>query len=170
MKCPCGSGSSFNQCCCLLINNEKKSQSPEQLMRSRYSAYATKAADYIYKTYAESSKVQQSISDISAWAKETKWLRLVIHSASDYAVCNVDDKVEGSESILNNLPTVCFSAYYQHQGEYFLMKETSRFVLEDSQWRYLDGEVSNNVELATPKRNELCFCHSQKKFKHCCGS
>jgi len=166
MKCPCGSQSSFKQCCCLFINNEKKPQSPEQLMRSRYSAYATKAADYIYQTYAESSRVQQSISDISAWAKETKWLRLVIHSASAY----LESSVKDSENVLNNHPTVCFSAYYQHQGEYFLMKETSRFILEDSQWRYLDGEVSNNEELVTPKRNELCFCHSQKKFKHCCGS
>jgi len=166
MKCPCGSESSFKQCCCLFINNEKNPQSPEQLMRSRYSAYATNAADYIYQTYAESSRVLQSISDISAWAKETKWLRLVIHSASDHRENRIDD----CESILNNLPTVCFSAYYQHQGQYFLMKETSRFVLEDCQWRYLDGEVSNNEELVTPKRNELCFCYSQKKFKHCCGS
>jgi SEC-C motif-containing protein len=168
MQCPCGSDISFKQCCFLLINKEEKAQSPEQLMRSRYSAYATKAADYIYQTYAESSRALQSISDISAWAKETKWLKLIIHSASNYDVSRNIASVKKQHNE-QNLPTVCFSAYYQHQGEYFLMKETSRFILEESQWRYLDGEVSINEELVMPKRNERCFCQSNKKFKQCCG-
>jgi SEC-C motif-containing protein len=169
MQCPCGSNISFKQCCFLFINQEAQVCSPEQLMRSRYSAYATKSADYIYNTYAESSRVYQSLTDIFAWAKETKWLKLTINSASEYAEikikrsANADKKDDKSN-------TVCFSAYYQHQDAYFIMKETSRFVVEDNQWRYLDGEVSINEELPTPKRNELCFCHSNKKFKQCCGS
>jgi SEC-C motif-containing protein len=134
-------------------------------MRSRYSAYATEAADYIYQTYAQASRALQSIADISAWAKETKWLKLTINAASDYTelnAVNADNKGQ-------HLPTVCFSAYYQYQGEYFLVKETSRFVVEKGQWRYLDGEVSNNEALIAPKRNQACFCDSDKKFKQCCG-
>jgi SEC-C motif-containing protein len=134
-------------------------------MRSRYSAYATEAADYIYQTYAQASRALQSIADISAWAKETKWLKLTINAASDYTelnAVNADNKGQ-------HLPTVCFSAYYQYQGEYFLVKETSRFVVENGQWRYLDGEVSNNEALIAPKRNQACFCDSDKKFKQCCG-
>ena len=68
-----------------------------------------------------------------------------------------------------NFPTVCFSAYYKHQSKYYLMKETSRFVFEENQWRYLDGEVSTSEELVALKRNERCFCNSNKKFKQCCG-
>jgi SEC-C motif-containing protein len=168
MQCPCGSNLIFQKCCFLIISEEVKAISSEQLMRSRYSAYATKSANYIYNTYAESSKALQSIRDISMWAKETKWLKLIIHSASEYSL-NKDNDSTNSSNEDNNYPTVCFSAYYRHQGTYYLMKETSRFMLEDSQWRYLDGEVSTNEELIAPKRNELCFCNSQKKFKHCCG-
>jgi SEC-C motif-containing protein len=169
MQCPCGSNNSFKQCCFLIINEEIKAESPEQLMRSRYSAYATKSADYIYQTYAESSRVQQSIDDISQWAKETKWLKLTIHSASEYNI-GMENNVINATNEEKAFPTVSFSAYYKHQGKYCLMKETSRFIMEDSQWRYLDGAVSNNEEIVAPKRNELCFCQSQRKFKQCCGS
>jgi len=169
MQCPCGLDISFKQCCFLIITEEVKAVSPVQLMRSRYSAYATKFADYIYQTYAESSRALQSINDISQWAQETKWLMLTIHSASEYtAVTNKTS--DNSANKEHNLPTVCFSAYYKHQSKYYLMKETSRFIFEKSQWRYLDGEVSSSEELAAPKRNDLCFCQSQKKFKQCCGS
>jgi SEC-C motif-containing protein len=169
MQCPCGSDTNFKQCCFLLINQNKKAESPEQLMRSRYSAYATKSVEYIYQTYAESSKTLQSINEISEWAKETKWLRLSINSVSEYLTINDEDTSNPHES-QHNTPTVTFSAYYHHQGKYCLMKETSRFIVEDNQWRYLNGEVSINEELVTPKRNDRCFCHSNKKFKQCCGS
>ena len=169
MQCPCGSNITFKQCCFLLITEEIKAASPEQLMRSRYSAYATKSTDYIYQTYADSSKAHQSISDISEWAQETKWLRLIIHSVSKDTLVNNDDCINDQNGEYN-YPTVSFSAYYRHQGKYYLMKETSRFIIENSQWRYLDGAVSNNEELVAPKRNELCFCQSQRKFKQCCGS
>jgi SEC-C motif-containing protein len=169
MQCPCGSNISFKQCCFLFINQQAQARSPEQLMRSRYSAYAKKSADYIYNTYAESSRSHQSLTDILAWAKDTKWLKLTINSASEYADINIKKSIN-SDKKEDKSNTVCFSAYYQHQGTYFIMKETSRFIVEDSQWRYLDGEVSINEELPTPKRNELCFCYSNKKFKQCCGS
>ena len=138
-------------------------------MRSRYSAYATKSADYIYQTYAESSRVHQSICEISEWAKETKWLRLIIHSASENTLVNNENYINYQKG-KHNYPTVSFSAYYRHQGSYYLMKETSRFILENNQWHYLDGAVCNNKEIAAPKRNEPCFCQSQRKFKQCCGA
>jgi SEC-C motif-containing protein len=169
MQCPCGSNISFKQCCFLIITEEVTTISPEQLMRSRYSAYATKSADYIYQTYAKASREKQSLNDISEWAQETKWLRLIIHSASEYTI-EINNSAINAANEEQNSPTVCFSAYYKHQSHYYLMKETSRFILEGRKWRYLDGEVSSSKELAAPKRNELCFCKSQKKFKQCCGS
>ena len=132
MQCPCGSCNSYEQCCFLLISQKTFAQSPEKLMRSRYSAYAKNAAEYIYHTYAKSSQVQQSVTDIESWAEQTTWLKLLIHSASDVSLTN------------KTSPTVCFSAYYQHQGLYYLMKETSQFFLEHGEWRYLDGEVSES--------------------------
>jgi SEC-C motif-containing protein len=169
MQCPCGSNISFKQCCFLIINKDVRALSPEKLMRSRYSAYATKAVDYIYNTYANSSQKSQSKSEISAWVEETKWLKLIVNSVSDYPI----NEKEYNSVILTkeeSYPTVLFSAYYQHQGSYFLMKENSRFVLENNLWRYLDGDVNESEQLEIPNRNELCFCQSQKKFKRCCGA
>lgn len=168
MQCPCGSNISFKQCCFLIITEEVIAISPEQLMRSRYSAYATKSADYIYQTYAKTSREKQSLNDISEWAQETKWLRLIIHSASEYTI-EINNNAINDANEEQNFPTVCFSAYYKHQSKYYLMKETSRFVFEENQWRYLDGEVSTSEELVALKRNERCFCNSNKKFKQCCG-
>lgn len=172
MQCPCGSQFSFKQCCSLVIEKKLEAKSPEQLMRSRYSAYATNAADYIYHTYAQPSRALQSIVDIDEWANATTWLKLIVHSASDFSSnhCTIDESSTDFSADINSLPNVCFSAFYQHQGSYFLMKETSRFVKENNQWRYLDGEVSINEALDTPKRNEPCFCNSKKKFKKCCGA
>jgi SEC-C motif-containing protein len=160
MQCPCGSNNSFAQCCDLLISKNNSAQSPEQLMRSRYSAYATKHAEYIYKTYAKDSQVSQSIREIKEWAEQTKWLKLVIHSSSTF-------DTKHCEAIL---PTVRFSAFYQHQNQYYQLTEKSKFCLEQDQWRYVDGEISQNNELAIPNRNEPCFCGSIKKFKRCCGA
>ena len=160
MQCPCGSGNNFTQCCDLIITNKKFAQSPEQLMRSRYSAYAINNAEYIYKTYAKQSQVAQSINEIKDWAEQTTWLKLVIHSASTF------DSKHGEST----LPTVHFSAYYQHQNKYYQLTEKSKFCFEHEQWRYLDGEVSQSDELGLPSRNERCFCGSDKKFKRCCGA
>nr|WP_223270304.1 YchJ family metal-binding protein [Colwellia sp. C1TZA3] len=137
----------------------KSANSPEQLMRSRYSAYATQQADYIYFTYAHSSQAEQSIDDIAQWAATTKWLKLVIHYASDHK----------KDLAKHNNAQVEFSAFYQLHGQIWQMREKSNFVLEDTAWRYLDGEVSDSKTLNKPKRNESCFCGSEKKFKNCCA-
>ena len=158
MLCPCGSEQTYAQCCQPIIMAKKPAISPEQLMRSRYCAYANKQAEYIYLTYARSSKAQQSIDDIAQWAAHTQWLKLVIHHSSDYQ----------QDLAQHNSPQVEFSAFYQHLGQLFQMREKSNFVFEDNAWRYLDGNVSDSKVLKKPKRNDVCFCGSEKKFKHCC--
>lgn len=159
MLCPCGSERAFNLCCQPYILNKITPRTPEQLMRSRYSAYATQQAEYIYNTYAQTSRKSQSIDDISQWAAATKWIKLIIHSSSDFNV-----QLEKSE-----LAQVEFSAFYQYQGDIWQMCECSNFIYEDKQWRYLDGKVSESDALSKPKRNEACFCGSKKKFKQCCA-
>jgi len=159
MLCPCGSERAYTQCCQAIILAEKSASSPEQLMRSRYSAYAKKQAEYIYFTYALSSQAEQAIDDIVQWAAQTRWLKLIIHQASDF-----------KKNLANNEKAqVEFSAFYQHQGQIWQMRERSNFVIEEDAWRYLDGDVSQSKVLNKPKRNELCFCGSENKFKHCCA-
>tara|TARA_R110000737_G_scaffold317535_1_gene328239 strand:- start:9152 stop:9640 length:489 start_codon:yes stop_codon:yes gene_type:complete len=160
MLCPCGSERAYALCCQAIIIAKTPANSPEQLMRSRYSAYANKQAQYIYLTYAHSSKAEQSLEDIAQWAAQTKWLKLVIHHSSDYQ----------KDLTNHNCAQVEFSAFYQHLGQFFHMREKSNFVLEDNAWRYLDADVSESKVLNKPTRNDVCFCGSEKKFKHCCAN
>lgn len=158
MLCPCGSTLSFNACCQLFITHEKKPTTAEQLMRSRFSAYASKNGQYIYDTYGIRQKSKQSFTDIQTWAEECTWLALVIHESSER---NVE-----------------FSAYFISDNTLCELRERSNFTLEQGEWRYTDGEVTVNNELANIKRNEVCPCNHYptgwsakkgKKFKHCCG-
>jgi len=155
MLCPCGSDNNFDVCCELIISGKEKARSPEKLMRSRYSAYATNNAEYIFNTYALSSKKSQTLADISSWAKETTWLKLTIINSSTF------NKVE--------YPTVTFEATYKSDNTFYMMKETSRFVTEQGFWKYLDGNHLEHTELTLPKRNDPCICASDRKFKKCCG-
>lgn len=38
--CPCCSGKNYEECCQPVINGTKKAETPVELMRARYSAYA----------------------------------------------------------------------------------------------------------------------------------
>lgn len=154
MKCPCGSALEFSTCCEPIINSQNDASSPEALMRSRYSAYATNNVNYIFDTYALSTQKLQSIAEISAWANSTKWLKLTINDTSDDST----------------YPTVSFTAYYLNGNDYCSMSECSRFVKENGKWKYLDGEVTEHQDIKTIKRNDPCPCQSTKKYKKCCGN
>jgi SEC-C motif-containing protein len=127
-------------------------------MRSRFSAYATNNGQYIYNTYANTTRSCQSLNDIQQWANECIWLALEVHESSR--------------------DTVVFSAYYIVDNTLCCLTERSNFIIEKGLWRYLDGDISSNKELCQVKRNELCPCNHYpsafaakkgKKFKHCCG-
>lgn len=53
--CPCGSQLEFSNCCGPYLNLSEKilPQTPESLMRSRYSAYTLAKIDYIAKKMTE---------------------------------------------------------------------------------------------------------------------
>ncbi len=182
MLCPCGSTLSFENCCQRFILSQKPNNelpaTAEQLMRSRFSAYATHNGHYIYHTYAKSSQMNQSIEDIQQWAEECIWLGLTIHKAEPLPE-------QSSNAVSNdaNYDYVEFSAYYLHGDCLNEMREKSRFIQEidgnnNLAWRYLDGEIIKNQELKKIKRNDLCPCNQYhnkqskkaKKFKHCCGN
>ena len=160
-------------------------------MRSRFSAYAIGNAQYIYDTYAKSSQLAQSVKDIDDWSKSCVWIALKIYPMTT----KVDKETE---------QFVEFSAFYIINNTLCELREESRFILEYciedkkntsipeenninevstintplKQWRYIDGDIISNIELANIKRNELCPCNHYpttwqirkgKKFKHCCG-
>lgn len=160
MSCYCGEKVNFKECCQPIINGDRVAQTPNELMRSRYSAYATKNACYIFATYASSQQANNQVTDIKAWAEETTWLSLTVHTASELTI------EQASE---NSIETVQFTATYINAHAIYSMTELSRFLIENNQWRYLDGEVNAHKKIRKIKSNEPCPCLSGKKYKRCCA-
>ena len=172
MKCPCCSNKKFNECCGKIIQS-KNAQSPEQLMRSRFSAYATKNAKYIYNSYAEKTRCNLTLDDLQKEMNNCIWTKLVINSCSPF------EKNKPTLD-LKKAPTVSFSAYYILNNQLVKMSETSRFIYSDK-WYYLDGDNIEHNELGRIKSNDICPCFGNslagglvntkkaKKFKHCCA-
>lgn len=66
-SCPCGSGESYAKCCGRFHSGELP-ETAEQLMRSRYCAYALGLIDYIIKTTHPENP--DAASDKNRWKKE----------------------------------------------------------------------------------------------------
>ena len=121
LGCYCGNSLSFQDCCEPYIKGIKKAPTCETLMRSRYSAYATAEADYLITTTHLSTRKLYKKSDILAWSKNNKWLKLEVLASTE--------------------TTVTFKAYYLDENlKAQVHYEHSTFKLENGLWFYLDGE------------------------------
>ena len=65
MRCYCCSSKSFDECCEPFIKGDKHPSSAEQLMRSRFSAYATAHYQYILETYTKEKQQGLSVEDLA---------------------------------------------------------------------------------------------------------
>ena len=122
INCYCCSNKTFDTCCESFILGTKKPETCLELMRSRYSAYATQNADYLLATTIISKRKYHSKPEILDWAIINTWLKLEIISFSE-------TKVD-------------FKAYYldAHKKQN-IHHEFSNFKLENGFWFYVDGEV-----------------------------
>lgn len=149
LACPCGLGL-YQQCCAPLHLGQISAQSAEQLMRSRYSAFAKYEIDYILKTTAVGQQVALDVTAIADWAKSNEWLQLEIIQAND--------------KIDKNHAQVEFKAHY-HDGEKAqIHHELSYFVKFQQHWYFLDPTTHQNITM-----KQSCICGSGKKFKQCCA-
>jgi SEC-C motif domain protein len=130
-NCPCHSGQPYASCC-QHLHLGKPANSAEQLMRSRYSAYVLKMADYLNTTQhagignATAHQGKLSPADLQG----IKWLGL---------------KVLASQTQDLNHATVTFKARFRHGKQKTLtLHETSRFVFENGNWFYADGEIHSD--------------------------
>jgi len=153
MQCYCGKPLAFESCCEALISGRQGAESPEALMRSRFSAYVIQNYDYILATYALAQRIELSLNELRQSSATTKWLRLVVQKTVQN---NTSGKVE-------------FSAYYQLDGQVYLMHETSDFIFDNKQWYYTTGLIHKDSGHYTQQRNDMCLCGSGKKFKKCCA-
>jgi len=150
LKCPCGSHKQLVECCSRLINGGAKADSAEQLMRSRYTAYALRNEQYVLDSWHKSTRPCELGFKLEV---AMKWTGLNVLKAS---------------IVENNTAYVEFIARYNNEGVAGQMHERSRFVYEENFWFYVDGEQIES-RLKEPGRNDPCYCGSGRKFKKCCG-
>ena len=121
LGCYCGNNVSFENCCEPYIKGIANAPTAEALMRSRYSSFATGAADYLVNTTHISKRRFHNKKDILAWSQANKWLKLEVLTSSEN--------------------TVTFNAYYLDENlKAQVHYEHSTFKLENGLWFYVDGE------------------------------
>ena len=125
--CLCGVGRAFLECCRPYLTMEIPAPTAETLMRSRYSAYVLGDESYLLCTWHETSRpVQLNLNADGG----LNWLGLNILACEKGGSGDTEGSVE-------------FVAKYQLGNEAQQLNEISRFVKEDGQWFYLNGEIKS---------------------------
>lgn len=114
--CPCGNGA-YADCCEPLHDGIRAARTAEELMRSRYSAFAIGLSDYVFRTWHPRTRPDDLTPDPGL-----TWTGLSI-------VGSGEDWVE-------------FVASYERGGVPGELRERSRFERRAGRWVYVDGAVA----------------------------
>jgi SEC-C motif-containing protein len=126
MGCYCCSGKPFDQCCGPLLDGTRQAASPEELMRSRYSAYAAKNFDYIVDTIDPQRRYDFNHEATRDWMNSSAFTGLEVLNASE-------DGNKGEVEFI--------ARFRQHGGVQQQHHERSRFRKQAGRWYYRDGKV-----------------------------
>ena len=118
--CPCESGQRHNKCCGPLIDGKAFAQTPEALMRSRYTAYVEENTEYLMRTWHPDFR-PASLGLVT----DQKWLGLEIKFVQ------TDDTAGVVEYV----------ARFKVRGRDRQLHEISQFVREAGRWYYTLGEL-----------------------------
>lgn len=120
--CPCG-GDSFDTCCGPTLAGDR-ANTPEQLMRSRYTAFVLGRSEHLLDTWHPGTRPSELELD-----RRIQWLGLEIVDAPAVPEGSPRGRVE-------------FIADFRGpQGRLDQLHENSRFVLQSGRWWYLDGKA-----------------------------
>ena len=120
-RCPCLSGLAYGKCCEVLHTGGGVATTAEQLMRSRFSAFAVGATDYLLATWHPSTRPPDLELDPSL-----RWYRLDIERTERGGPFDTEGIVE-------------FRAHFRSPDGAGEQHEVSRFVREAGAWTYVDG-------------------------------
>lgn len=119
-RCPCGTGLPCAECCGPL-HAGGAAATAEQLMRSRYSAFALGDAAYLLRTWHSTTRPPALDLD-----PDVRWTGLDVLATADGGLL----AAEG---------TVRFRASFVQAGIAGTQEERSRFARENGDWRYVDA-------------------------------
>jgi SEC-C motif-containing protein len=126
--CPCQSKKTYDKCCEPYHVGKALPQTCEQLMRSRFTAYAMAKVDYLLATTAEAKRNEENREELLDYCRSVKCVNLKVLKAD-----GGPGDTEGH---------VHFHASLQVNGKRHLHAEKSTFVREGEAWVYLDGETN----------------------------
>lgn len=150
-RCPCGSPLNYEDCCAP-YHHGAAAPTAASLMRSRYSAYVLKLADYLRDSWHASTRP----ATLAFAGDDPQWCGLEIRQTRGGSADDQHGEVE-------------FIAHWlAADGKTGALHERSRFVREEGRWYYVDGELFP-VTVRKPGRNDPCPCGSGRKYKQCCG-
>jgi SEC-C motif-containing protein len=128
--CPCGTGLPY-AACCGPFHNGAVAPTAEQLMRSRYAAFARRLPAYLLDTWHPTTRPRTLVLDPSQ-----EWVGLTV--------------LEARGGLLDSEGVVEFRASWRHSGETGVLHERSRFVREGGRWLYVQGAVSSSSSSRPP--------------------
>ena len=120
-RCPCGTGLDYAECCGRLHDGTARVATAEQLMRSRYAAFAVGDAGCLLDTWHPSTRPRSLELD-----PEVRWTGLEIVATSGGGMFEREGTVE-------------FVARYVRDRARGAQHERSRFDRADGRWHYVDG-------------------------------
>ncbi|AWB93787.1 YchJ family protein [Aeromicrobium chenweiae] len=121
IRCPCLGGLTYAECCRPLHSGVATAQTAQQLMRSRFSAFAVGDPAYLLATWHWTTRPAQLELD-----PDRRWYRLDILATRAGGPFETSGVVE-------------FEAFYRLPGGSGSQHEISRFLRESGTWFYLDG-------------------------------
>lgn len=129
--CYCCSGKAFELCCEPVLKDQKKAETAEALMRSRYTAYAVVDIPYLVQSTHPSQRHFYSATDLKRWALSSKWVKLEILYTEQGNASDTKGFVE-------------FKAYFVDEDlQPHTHHEYSTFTKENATWYFLKGELKN---------------------------
>lgn len=127
--CYCHSGKRYESCCQVYLSGSSVPATAEQLMRSRYTAYALHNVEYIIQTTHPSTRKQYDPQSIKAWAESSVWQKLDVLGTRKGTASDTVGYVE-------------FKAYYSDAAQQFhIHHEYSTFKKVNQVWFFVEGNV-----------------------------
>lgn len=119
--CPCG-GRSLRECCQPVLDGARVPVTAEELMRSRYTAYALHDADHVFRTWHPRTRPDHPPVD-----REVEWTGLRV----------VRVEGGGADDDTGIVEFVARNSGLHGRGA---LHEVSRFAKRAGRWFYLDGD------------------------------
>lgn len=145
-------------CCEEIIAGTKKARSANELLRARYTAFATCAMTFIVETAHPRVREEFDLESNRKWAENSTFTKLeILETVSDGAFAEY----------------VTFEAHFTQKNHHEIHRERARFERVENEWFYLSSEIlkPQTIQYDAPKpgRNQPCPCSSERKYKKCCA-